>query len=138
MRIEILDAHGAVVNTILADEAFAEQHHPGAWRVAEEQLDLTSATPRRVSVLAFRRRFTMAERAAIEWAAVDRSDQPEAQRQQAAALRAILADQAAASFIDLDDEDTMEGVQSLEAMGLIGAGRAAQILGAPVQPEELP
>lgn len=137
MLIDIMDGD-VLVRTIVADEAFAEQHHPGAWRVVEEQLDLTSATPRRVSVLAFRRRFTMAERAAIEWAAVDRSDQPEAQRQQAAALRAILADQAAASFIDLDDEDTMEGVQSLEAMGLIGAGRAAQILGAPVQPEELP
>lgn len=125
-------------NIVIADADFIVAHHPGAWRVVEEQLDLTSATPRRVSVLAFRRRFTMAERAAIEWAAVDRSDQPEAQRQQAAALRAILADQAAASFIDLDEEDTMEGVQSLEAMGLIGAGRAAQILGAPVQPEELP
>lgn len=91
-----------------------------------------------VSVLAFRRRFTKAERIAIEWTAVDRSDQPEAQRQQAAALRAMLADQAAASFIDLDDADTMDGVQSLETMGLIGAGRAAEILGAPVQPEELP
>ena len=93
---------------------------------------------RRVSVLAFRRRFTSAERAAIEWAAVDRADQPSAQRQQAAALRATLADQAAATFIDLDDADTAEGVQALEAMGLIAAGRAATIIGAPVQPQELP
>lgn len=91
-----------------------------------------------VSVLGFRRRFTPEERAAIEWAAVDRPDQPEAQRMQAAALRATLADQSAAKFIDLDDDDTAMGVQGLEAMGLLATGRAAEILGAPVQPLELP
>ena len=91
-----------------------------------------------VSVLGFRSRFTPAEKAAIEWAAVDRPDQPEAQRMQAAALRATLADQAAATFIDLDDPTTVGGVQGLEAMGLLAAGRAAEILGAPLAPEELP
>ncbi|WP_287806138.1 hypothetical protein [Diaphorobacter sp.] len=96
------------------------------------------AAPRMVSVLGFRRRFTPAEKAAIEWAAVDRADQPDAQRKQAAELRAMLADQAAATFIDLDDAATTGGVRKLEAMGLIGAGRAAQILGAPVQLEERP
>lgn len=94
--------------------------------------------PRRVAVLAFRRRFTSAERAAIEWAAVDRSDQPVAIRQQAAALRSILADQAAAKFIDLDDADTVAGAQGFEAMGLLAAGRAGEIITAPVLPEELP
>lgn len=93
---------------------------------------------RRVSVLAFRRRFAPPERAAIEWAAVDRADQPTAQRQQAAALRASLADHAAASFIDLDDADTIAGVQALEAMGLLAPGRATQILAAQVAPEERP
>lgn len=33
MRIEILDGE-TVINTIEADEAFAEAHFPGAWRVA--------------------------------------------------------------------------------------------------------
>lgn len=93
---------------------------------------------RRVSVLGFRRRFTPAEKAAIEWAAVDRPDQPLAQRMQAAALRATLADQAAAEFIDLDDADTVQGVQGLEALGHIAPGRAMEILTAPIQPEELP
>ncbi|WP_422842584.1 hypothetical protein [Acidovorax sp. M2(2025)] len=96
------------------------------------------AAQSKVSVLAFRRRFTIQERAGIEWAAVDRADQPDAQRQQAALLRATLADQAAASFIDLADATTVEGVQGMEAMGLIAPGRAAEILGASVQPEELP
>lgn len=35
MRIDILQ-DGAVVNTIEADEAFAEAHFPGAWRLAPE------------------------------------------------------------------------------------------------------
>ena len=37
MRIEILNSEGAVVNVIIADEAFAEAQHPGAWRLAEVQ-----------------------------------------------------------------------------------------------------
>ena len=36
MRIEIMDGE-TVINTINADEAFAEQHYPGAWRVAAVQ-----------------------------------------------------------------------------------------------------
>jgi len=97
-----------------------------------------AAGQRRVSVLAFRRRFTPAERAAIEWAAVDRPEQTDAQRLLAAALRATLADQAAATYIDLADADTVAGVQTLEALGLLATGRAAEILGAPIQPGELP
>lgn len=107
----------------------------GLW---EELPSVPTIEPRIVSVKGFRFRFTPEEKAAIEWAAVDRPDQPEAQRMQAAALRATLADQAAAQFIDLDDADTVVGVQGLEAMGLLAAGRAAEILGAPVQPQELP
>ena len=41
---------------------------------------------RHISPLAFRRRFTKAERAAIEWAAVDRPELSDPQRMQAAAL----------------------------------------------------
>ena len=94
--------------------------------------------PRIVSVLGFRRRFTPAEKAAIEWAAVDRPDQPEAMRMQAAALRATLADQAAAQFIHLDDPATVAGVQGLEALGIIAPGRALEILTAPIKTEEIP
>ena len=36
MRIEILDG-ATVVNAILATPEFAEQQHPGAWRLAEVQ-----------------------------------------------------------------------------------------------------
>jgi hypothetical protein len=60
------------------------------------------------------------------------------QRQQAAALRANLADTAAATFIDLLRPDTRTGVLSLEAAGLLAPGRALEILDTPVQPEERP
>lgn len=44
MRIEILDG-ATVINTINADEAFAEQHHPGAWRAVQEAPEPDAANP---------------------------------------------------------------------------------------------
>lgn len=105
----------------------------GQWEAAVPQQE-----PRKITPLAFRRRFTKVERASIEWAAVDKADQPDAQRQLSAALRADLKDQEQAQFIDLDDADVALGLQTLEAIGLLAAGRAAAIIGAPVLPEELP
>lgn len=97
---------------------------------------LILAPDTRVTRLAFRNRFTSAEKATMEMAALDDPAAPMAQRQQAAMLRANLADTAAATFIDLARAETRSGVQSLEAGGLIGVGRAAEILDAPVTPEE--
>lgn len=93
-------------------------------------------SPRRITKLAFRNRFTKAEKAGIEFAALDDPTAPIAQRQQAAALRADLKDQEQAAYIGLDDEDTRTGVLTLEAVGLIAAGRAVEILDAPVQDNE--
>ena len=99
----------------------------------------TAPAPKRhISPLAFRRRFTLQERAAIEWAAVDRPGQPDTQRMQAAALRATLKDQEQARFIDLGDPDVAAGVQTMEAAGLLRPGRALVILDAPIEPKELP
>lgn len=45
MRIEIMDGE-SVIKTILATPEFAEQLHPGAWRVAAEQdVEPAPATP---------------------------------------------------------------------------------------------
>lgn len=96
------------------------------------------AVLRRITPLAFRRRFTAAERAAIEWAAVDRADDTALQRQRAAALRSRLKDQEMAAFIDLDDADVIAGAQEIEAAGLIAFARAQQILTAPIESKELP
>ena len=38
MNIEILDNDGSVVNVIVATEQFAEEVHPGRWRVQPVQL----------------------------------------------------------------------------------------------------
>ena len=91
-----------------------------------------------ITRLAFRNRFTMVEKAGLEMAGLDDPSAPMAQRQQAAMLRAYLADVAAASFIDLQRPDTRAGVEQLEALGLLAEGRAAEILDAPVQPAERP
>lgn len=95
-----------------------------------------AADYRRITKLAFRNRFTKAEKAGIEFAALDDPTASIAQRQQAAALRADLKDQEQATYIDLDDPDTRTGVLTLEAVGLIAAGRALEILDTPVQDKE--
>ena len=99
---------------------------------------LTLAPGTRITKLAFRNRFTTPEKVALEIASLDNPAAPMAQRQQAAALRATLADTAAATFIDLIHAETRAGVQMLETAGLLAAGRALEILDAPVTPEERP
>jgi hypothetical protein len=94
--------------------------------------------PRHITGLAFRNRFTRAEKTAIELAALDDPSAPMAQRQASAALRADLKDQESATYIDLDRDDTRAGVQALETAGLLAAGRALEILDATVQPNERP
>jgi hypothetical protein len=92
----------------------------------------------RITRLAFRNRFTQAEKVMLELAALDDPAATMAQRQQAAAIRVHLADVAASTFIDLGRADTRAGVQALEAGGLIGVGRALEILDAPVEAHERP
>lgn len=82
----------------------------------------------KITKLAFRNRFTQAEKVAIELTAADNPAAALQQRQFAATLRAQLADQRDAQFIDLGRADTRAGVQQLEALGLLAAGRAAVIL----------
>jgi len=87
----------------------------------------------RITKLAFRDRFTMAEKVSMEIASLDNPGAAMALRQQAAALRVNLADTAAAVFIDLSHAATRSGVQALEAAGLLGVGRALEILDTPAQ-----
>lgn len=87
---------------------------------------------------AFRSRFTQSEKIAIELAGLDDPSATMEARSQAAAIRTYQKDVDAAEFIDLTDPATAGGVQALEAAGLLAAGRAAEILTAPVQWSELP
>lgn len=108
-------------------------------RLAEYRYEdgaLVLAPDTRITRLAFRNRFTAAEKIALELASVDNPAAPMAQRQQAAAIRVHLADVAASSFIDTARPDTRAGVQALESGGLLSQGRALQILDAPVQEHE--
>ena len=139
MNIEILK-NGVVVNVIVADEAFAEEHYPGQWR-AQESTDSPPISPpqnTKITKLAFRNRFTQAEKIAIEFASIDNPSTDTAARLQAAALRAYLKDVDSATFIDLTRQDLIDGTQALETMTLIASGRADQILTTPIEPHEVP
>jgi len=80
--------------------------------IADEPAAVTAIT-----LLAFRNRFTMAEKQGIYTAAETVVD-----------IRVFLDDIAAASEIDLTDPQTIAGVQALEAVGLITTVRATEIL----------
>lgn len=85
--------------------------------------------PRRITRLAFLSRFSDAEAVAIDLASIGATAQ-------AAGMRRYVSKVNAATYIDLDRADTRAGVQALEAADVLAAGRALQILDAPVQPEE--
>lgn len=91
---------------------------------------------RRITKLAFRNRFGRDTKIDIEMAALDDPSLTWEQRRAAAGVRVDLADQRDAEHIDLDRAETRAGVEYLEATGLIGAGRAAEILDAPIQEHE--
>ncbi|WP_156382523.1 hypothetical protein [Acidovorax sp. Leaf160] len=86
---------------------------------------------RQVSRKAFLSRFTDDEAVDIDLASIGAT-------REAATVRRYLSKTNAAQHIDLADEETREGVQALEAVGLIAAGRALEILDSPIQPKELP
>jgi len=87
--------------------------------------------PWTITKLAFRNRFTQAEKVAIEIAALDDPEAAMQQRAMSAALRASQEDVAVAQFIDLTRADTRAGVQMLETAGLLAVGRALTILDTP-------
>ena len=93
---------------------------------------------KKITKLAFRNRFTTAEKIALEMASLDDVTASMAIRQQKAALRVYLKDLDNASFVDLDRADTIAGVNSLATMGLLTNERASEILNAPIQGSEVP
>ena len=92
---------------------------------------------RHVTKLAFRNRFTQAEKVTLEIAALDNPAATMPERQQAAGLRAALKDQENATYIDLERAETRAGVINLETFGILAAGRALEILDAQIQPYEV-
>lgn len=130
-----------IQNSRIAATATDEYTGPDPFIAAPEDFDiikiseyvvvdgvLTLPARRKLTRLEFRNRFDGAEKAGLEFAALDNPAGTMEQRMQAAMLRAYLADLAAAEFIDLDDAATVAGVNMLEAAMLIAEGRAAEIL----------
>jgi hypothetical protein len=94
-------------------------------------------TSTKITVLAFRNRFTQAEKVAIDLSSIDNPAAAMSARQLAASLRVMASDLTVATFVDLDRPDTRAGVQALETYGIIGAGRASIILDTPPTALEL-
>lgn len=124
------------------------EHRAAGWEVAEvlatsseppADLPPPPPAPVRITKLAFRNRFSATEKAALEIAAIHNAalaaNHPA--NLLAAALRASMADQRDAQYIDLSRADTRAGVQQLEAAALLAAGRAAVILDTPASDEEV-
>lgn len=122
MRIEIMDGE-TVINTIIADEAFAEQQRPGAWRVADVQDEPVSVpVPRHISVGAFFDRF-----GPLKWTILADTN---------AQVQAVVKDSSVRSYIDLDNADLPAGLALLQSAG--HAIDAEAIIDAPVGAGELP
>ena len=102
----------------------------------------TFSTPTRqpwITKLAFDSRFTMQEAVALKLAqsmpvqgAEETNEAYQARCITAASVQVLQSRLNMASYIDLSRADTRGGVQSLEAMGLIGEGRALEILDGPI------
>mgnify|MGYP000125491150 CR=1 FL=1 len=90
----------------------------------------TQPSPKKITQLAFISRFTDAEAIALDLASIGATVE-------AASIRRYIQKINAATFIDLEREDTITGVNQLEAVGLIGAGRANAILTAPITEQEI-
>ncbi|NLC21105.1 MAG: hypothetical protein GX771_04245 [Halomonadaceae bacterium] len=87
--------------------------------------------PRHITRLAFLSRFTDEEAIAIDLASIGTTIE-------AAMMRRYLSKVEAASFIDLEREDTRQGVLALESVGILAEGRALEVLDNPVEPHEVP
>lgn len=133
---------GVVVNVVEQIEAPGDGwqdctgQHVGPGMLVDGGSYSAPAKPRHITVLAFRNRFTQSEKIAIEIAALDNPAAAMPQRAQSAALRANQLDVQAANYIDLDRTDTRAGVQVLEAATILAAGRALEILDAPIAAHE--
>lgn len=113
MRYEILDSEGNVINTIIADLAFVEEQYPNQYReVAESPTPITQITK-----LAFLDRFTDQELANIIDASKTNS-----------LIAVWIKKLDLAENMLLTDERTINGVFTLEQVGLLAEGRATEIL----------
>jgi len=99
---------------------------------------IQQAQETKLTILAFLDRFTDDEAVAIDLASIDNPTGTEAERIGQASIRRYMNKINAATFVDVSREDTIAGVNVLETMGLIGVGRADEILSTEITSEEAP
>ena len=126
MRIEILDGQ-TVINTINADETFAEAHYPGAWRVVPDTPAPAPApvntTEWLIDIGAFFDRFGAAKMAVLTSAD--------------AGVKAILADTQVRKWLDLKLPELVQSVTYVGAkVPAVTTELQDTILNTPVAPEE--
>lgn len=114
---EILNDEGAVINRIVADEAFVQAHYPGHYRLVPEP---PVVIPKRkiLTRYEFRALFTIEEKAAIITAA--KTDP---------IIEVFNTDMMAAEEINLDYPDVTQGLAYLVALNLITQQKMDDILG---------
>lgn len=141
-----------IVNIIEAEQAFIDEIAPQwqhiepldqdyeipaqiGWGCINGTVQVPPPTPappvdRKITRLAFLNRFTDAEAIAIDLASIGATVE-------AASIRRYMAKVNAAQYIDLNRQDTRDGVLAMETVGLIGDGRAMVILDTVPTSEEL-
>ena len=116
-----------------------ELHVTSNWRYIEGEflppLDTSNTFGRIITKLAFRRRFVDTERRAIKKAALGLNNA--LTEGQWLDIASAMDDLLAAGYIHLDRAETVSFVQALEALSLIGSGRATEVLAPPVWSLEL-
>jgi len=124
MIYEILDDSGKVINTILADAAFVEQYYAGHYRLVGPEPTPVTWIITKVAMIS---RFTPQEYVGIVGATkTDVEGQAWYDLSQAA------------NVIDLKDQRTIAGIESMVPKNLLTQARATEILSTPAQPNEIP
>ena len=98
----------------------------GVWTAPEP---VVVQEDRKITRLAFMNRFADNEAIAIDLASIGATPQ-------AAFMRLYQSKVAAATFIDLNDQNTRNGVIALESAGILAQGRALEILDGPIREHE--
>jgi len=121
----IIDNNGIIQSTTTSDTRINQRDH--VFLSAEDNFDASSYIGRKfpkpapigtkITRLAMRNRFTFAEKVDIENAKATDAE-----------VKVFADDMVAANYIDLSDQNTIDGVNMLEQKGLIDAGRASEIL----------
>ena len=124
MIYQILDDKGNVINTIVADEEFVQKEYPGHYRQLPDPVPTPTWVITKVAMIS---RFTPQEYVGIVGATKTDVE-----------VQAWYDLFQAASKVDLQDQRTIAGIESLVPKNLLTQPRATEILTTPAQPNEIP